>query len=87
MMCAVGDTGNQQAEVTYHYFISVITFMFLVFKSSGETLEVKKLPSVRPSGLETKTDFHMHVCDMLTWRHSIKGEGPHSAHLMYGSVR
>lgn len=24
---------------------------------------------------------------MLTWRHSKKGEGPHSAHLMYGSVK
>lgn len=29
----------------------------------------------------------VYVCHVLTWRQSKKGEGPHSAHLMYGSVR
>lgn len=29
----------------------------------------------------------VYFCHVLTWRQSKKGEGPHSAHLMYGSVR
>lgn len=46
--------------LTHHYFISVIAFMLLMFKSSCETLGKQKATSVRLTDLGTdKTFVHM----------------------------